>query len=65
MSCKKSCPGKFWKIHSKTRVEVSLLIKSQTSCNFLKKETPAQVFPCEFLGTFKSNLTDILRATAS
>ena len=35
---------------------VLLLIKLQASCNFLKQETPTQVFPCEFCKTFWSNL---------
>ena len=38
----------------------------QVSCNFLRKETLAQVFPCEFCKIFKSNFfIDYLGATAS
>ena len=45
---------------------VTLLVKSQASCNFLKKGTLAEVFPCELGETFKSNLfTEHLWATAS
>ena len=45
----------------------SLLIKLQASfCNFIKKETPAQVFSCEFCEIFKSTFfTEYLRVTAS
>ena len=38
--------------HKNTCAGVFLLIKSQVSCNFLKKETPTKVFPCEFCKTF-------------
>ena len=38
--------------HKNTCAGVFLLIKSQVSCNFLKKETPSKVFPCEFCKTF-------------
>ena len=38
--------------HKNTCAGVLLLIKSQVSCNFLKKETPTKVFPCEFCKTF-------------
>ena len=49
-----------------TYARVSLLIKLQASRNFLKKETRAEVFPCEFWETFKSNLfTEHLWVTAS
>ena len=34
----------------------------QVSFNFLRKETPAQVFPCEFCEIFKSNFfIDLIR----
>ena len=34
--------------------------------NFIKKETLAQVFPCEFYEIFKNTFfTELLRATAS
>ena len=40
-------------LQENTRVWVSLLIKLQASaCNFIKKETLAQVFSCEFYETF-------------
>ena len=50
MFCNKGCSLKFCKIHWKTQVpEVSFLIKLHTSaCNFINKETLAQVFSCEF-----------------
>ena len=45
----------------------SLLIKLQAEvCNFIKKETPAQVFSCEFCEHFKNTfLTEHLLITAS
>ena len=48
-------------------VGVSCLIKLQASaCNFIKKETPLQVFSCEFCKIFKNTVfTEHLRATAS
>ena len=52
----------FQKIHRKTHVLESL----QASCNFLKKEALAQMFPSEFCKTSKSNLfTEHLWVTAS
>ena len=49
-----------------TRVRVSFLIKLQASaCNFIKKETPAQVYSCEFYEFFKNNfLKEHLHVTA-
>ena len=46
---------------------VSFLIKLQfEACNFIKKETLAQVFSCEFCEIYKSNFsTEQLRVTAS
>ena len=46
---------------------VSFLIKLQAkACNFIKKETLAQVFSYEFYEIFKSTFfTEHLRATAS
>ena len=35
-------------LQQKARPGVFLLIKSQSSCKFLKKETPTQRFHCEF-----------------
>ena len=48
-------------------VPVSFLIKLQASaCNFVKKETLAQVFSSEFYKIFKNTfLTEHLRVTAS
>ena len=48
-----------------TCARVSLLIKLQ-ACNFVKKETLAQVFTCEFCEIFKSTFfTEHLWTTAS
>ena len=35
-----------------TCVGVSVLIKLQAACNFIDKETPTQVFSCEFFKKF-------------
>ena len=50
-----------------TCVRVSLLINLQAStCNFIKKETLAQVFSCEFYEISKNTFfTEYLRVTAS
>ena len=41
--------------HGNTRGRVSFLIKLQASgCNFIKKETPAQVFSCKCCEIFKN-----------
>ena len=49
----------------KTCATVSFLIKLQTS-NFVKKETPAQVFSCEFCEIYWNTFfTEHLRATVS
>ena len=50
-----------------TCARVSFLIKLQVeACNFIKKETLAQVFSCEFCKVSKSNFsTKQLRVTAS
>ena len=50
-----------------TLVGVSFLIKLQVSaCNFIKKETVAQVFSCEIYEIFKNTfLTEHLWTTAS
>ena len=43
----------------KTCARVSFLIKLQASaCNFIKKETLAQVFSCEFREIFKNTYFD-------
>ena len=39
----------------KTCARVSFLIKLQAACNFIKKETLAQVFSCEFCEISKNN----------
>ena len=46
---------------------VSFLIKLQVdTCNFIKKESLAQVFSCEFCEIFKNTFfTEHLRATVS
>ena len=53
--CKKMC-WKFREIYRKTLVPESLfLTKLQASaCNFIKVETLAQVFSCEFCEIFKN-----------
>ena len=65
---KKKWSEKFQKIHRKTPVPESLfLIKLQgEACSFIKKETQAQVFSCEFCKISKNTLfTEHLRATTS
>ena len=52
MFYKNSCSWKFRKIHRKTLVSESLLIKLQ-AWGFIKKEILAQVFSCEFFEIFK------------
>ena len=55
---------KFRKFHKKTLVPVSFLIKLQV-CNFIKKETLAQVFSREFWEIFKHTVfTEHLRTIA-
>ena len=50
-----------------TCARVSFLIKLQVeACNFIKKETLAQVFSCEFEEIFKKTFfTEQLRPTSS
>ena len=49
-----------------TFARASFLIKLQTYCNFIKKETLSQVFSCEFCEVFKNTfLAEQLRVTAS
>ena len=44
--------------YQNTCVRVSFFVKLQASiCNFIKKETLAQVFPCEFCKIFKNTLS--------
>ena len=59
--CEKRCSQKFRKIHRKTPVS-----PVPQACNFIKKETLAQVFSCEFCEIFKNTIfTEHLRTTAS
>ena len=53
--------------HEKTCTRVSFLMKLQfLACNFIKKETVAQVFSCEFYEISKNTIfTEHLWATAS
>ena len=49
-----------------TRARISLLIKLPEACNFIKKETLAQVFSFEFCEIFKNTFfTEHIWATAS
>ena len=65
------CKKVFLKIYQnsqeKTSTSVSFLIKLQALvCNFIKKETLAQVFSCKFCEIFKTTfLTEHFLATAS
>ena len=44
----------------------SLFIRASLACNFIKRETLAQVFSCEFWAIFKNTFfTEHLRTTAS
>ena len=62
----KRCSEKFHKIHGKTLVPVSFLIKLQAACNFIKKDTLTQVFSCEFCEISKNIFfTEHFRTTAS
>ena len=68
--CKKMCSWKFHKIHRKTPVPEAFLNKVAglrpatflkkrlwpQACNFFKKETMVQVFPCEFCEISKNTL---------
>ena len=65
--CKLKCSLKFCKAHRKTPVRVSFLIMLQTdACNFIKQETLAQVFSCEFCEISKNTFSiEHLRETAS
>ena len=57
----------FTKFTGNTCARVSFLIKLLAkACNFIKKETLAQVFSCEFCEIFKNTFfTDYLQATPS
>ena len=63
----KKCSWKFRIIHRKTPVPESLLIKLQAQvCNFIKKETLAQVLSLEFCKISKNTFfTEHLRVAAS
>ena len=55
MFYKNRCCQKFRKIHKKTPVLESFLIKLQASdCNLIKKETLAQMFSADFCEIFKN-----------
>ena len=58
-SVKKGALGKFSKIHRKRIcARASFLIKLQSEvCNFVKKETLTQVFPCEFCEISKNTFS--------
>ena len=43
------------KSQENTCVGVSYLVKLQSTCNFIKKETPTQALPCEFCKIFMNN----------
>ena len=64
---KKDILKNFPKFTGKHLCQSLFLIKLQTeACDFIKKETLAQVFSCKFFETFKSAFfTDHLRTTAS
>ena len=65
--CRKGVIRSFAKFTGKTCTRVSFLIKLQAwACNFIKKETPAQVFSCEFCEITKNTFfTEHLLATIS
>ena len=64
---KKDILKNFPKFTGKHLCQSLFLIKLQTeACDFIKKETLAQVFSCKLFETFKSAFfTDHLRTTAS
>ena len=54
-----------WEIQKQPGMARSGLPGSQAACNFIKKETLAQVFSCEFCEIFKNTFfTEHLRLTA-
>ena len=59
VNCRSRRPKVFLKILQKSQentcVGVSYLVKLQSTCNFIKKETPTQVLPCEFCKIFMNN----------
>ena len=57
--CKKVVLGNFAKFTGKHQCQISFLIKLQAkakACNFMKKETLAQLFSCEFWDIFKNTI---------
>ena len=48
MFCKEAVLRNFAKLTGNHRARVSFLIKLQAPCNFIKKETLAEAFSCEF-----------------
>ena len=53
-------------VHENTCARVSFLIKLQAlACSFIKKETLAQVFSCEFCEIFKNNFFQRTRPVAA
>ena len=55
---KKGVPRNFTKFTENTCARVFFLIKLQAkACNFIKKETLAQVFSCEFCETSKNTFS--------
>ena len=60
MFYEKRFSGKFQKIHKKT------IVQESTACNFIKKETLAQVISYEFCEAFKNTfLTEHVHVTTS
>ena len=47
------------------RVSFLIKLKEPEACNFIQKETLAQVFSCEFCGISKNTFTEHLRTTTS
>ena len=60
--CKKAVVRKCAKVTGKDLCQSLFLIKLQASGNFIKKETLAKVFSCEFVEIYKTTfLTEYLR----
>ena len=66
---KKGVLRNFEKFTGKHRVRVSFLIKLQAVCNFIKRETLAQVFSCDFReiskNTFSYRTPPVATSTSS
>ena len=57
MFCKKGVLKNFENLTGNNCAEVSFLLKYRPEAqNFIKKETPTQVFSCEFCKIYKSTL---------